>query len=284
MGRSINVDGTIVHYPLNVEATEVYNLIEQEVTSGGRWELDITSGAKEYNVRFESELVSSRPFWYALGSITPGSDSIPCTIYPWSDLNSAYIEAASEADTITIKNAMCDRLRVNWSAGEIVTYEIEFMGTACTHTMSPSYGTTDWAVPAITGGNVKVSLGTWSPLEEVQSGYLEINNNLERRYACGFGDDPRYLREQRLEITGGLTVGEADIYKFGAGGSLSIVFTGIGVTAKSIQIYINSIAFDELPDEFSGHDVYEIEFTWKAQSKTGKKFIEAIDWSTVKAF
>jgi len=273
---------TIVNYPTSFEGSEVQNLIEQEVVSGYRWDVNITTGAQEFTSRIESELVSGLPFYLALGSISPGINSVPCTIVPSDTLPDATIVGASEGDTLSIKGAKCDRLRLNWSAGEFVTYEAEFTGlSAGAEAISES---SDWSLIAPTGASVRVMIdGT--TLDEMQSGNLEIRNNLEARYACGKGKNPQKVREQRLEVSGAITVGQDDISKFGSGGhSLNIRINGTGTSSGYLEIRCGSIWFDELPTEFSGHDVYEVEFSWTAQPISGGDIIKIIDNTSAKTW
>jgi len=282
MGRKVSIGDTIVNYPTSFEGVEVQNLIEDEVVAGKRWDVNITEGAKEYTARYEAELVSGLPFYLALGSVTPDLSSIPCTIYPYSDLPEIDVKGISEGGSITIKNAKCNRLRVNWSAGEFVNYEAEFMGTySAAEAIS---GTTDWSVVSTTGGSVQVILDG-STLSEVQSGNIEINNNLETRYACGKGKQPVKLREQRLEISGAITVGESDVSEFTSGGhSLQLKILGVGTSSGSIVIECGSIWLEELPTEFSGHDVYEVEYSWIGQPISGGNIIKVIDNSGKKVY
>jgi hypothetical protein len=283
MGRKVSIGNTAVNYPTSFEGTEVQNLIEDEVVSGSRWDVNITTGAKEYNARIEAELVSGRIFYLALGYVTPGLDSVPCTIYPSEALPESNIIGNSEGGSISIKNAKCNRLRINWDAGEFVNYEAEFQGTISA-TNEAALGATDWSVLATTGGSVMVILDG-NTLDEVQSGNLEINNNLEARYACGKGKQPTKLREQRLEVSGAITVGQADTSLFTSGGhSLQVRILGVGTTGGYIQIICGSIWFEELPTEFSGHDVYEVEYSWVGQPITGGNIIKVIDNSGVQVY
>lgn len=281
MGRKVSMSGTIVNYPLSFEGSEVENLIVQEVVSGERWNVDITSGAKEYTARFEAELVTGRPFYFALGSVNPALATVACTIYPYAELPEVTVTGSSESDSIQIKNAKCDRFRLNWTAGEFMTYEMEFTGTLSSQTAAS--GATAWNVIAVTCASFEVRIDG-DTLTEVQSGNLEINNNLEPRYACGKGLQPRKIREQRLEITGALTVGEDDIGYFTTGGH-SIRFRHTDMHGgKTLEIQCGSIWFDELPDEFTGHDVYEVEFSWTAQPISGGNIIVIKDSTTIKVW
>jgi len=287
MGRKVSVEvsgcGTIVNYPLSFEGSEVQNLVINEVTAGNRWDVDIIEGSREYTARYEAELVSGLPFYAALGSMTPSCTCDPFTvnprtIKPYATLPDCTITAHSEADSMRVKNAKCDRLRLNWGGGEFITYESEWIGTIGASTYAVS-GTTTWNINGITCASLRVMIDS-DTLTEVQSGWLEINNNLEARYACGKGKKPRKIREQRLEVTGAITVGQDDISYFTTGGhSFELMVRGLG--GGSLEIRVGSIWFDELPDEFTGHDVYEIEFTWTAQPYIGGNIIEVVDTSTV---
>jgi len=271
--------GTIVNFPISFEASEVFNLIEQEVASGTRFDVDITEGAKEYTARIEAELVSGKPFYLALGSVNPAwLDANPSTITVLTDIPECTVSAESESDSLTIHGAKCDRLRINFSAGEFVTYEMEMLGTIA-ETIAVA-GDTDWSVEAMTGASVIVQLDG-NALTEVQSGYVEFNNNLESRYACGQGKQPTKIREQRLEVTGGITCGQADIQYFTQGGH-ELTITVMGLGRGSLSIYCNSIWFNELPDEFTGHDVYEVEFTWIAMPSTAAtRGIQIVDDTSI---
>lgn len=280
MGRKVSVSGTIVNYPISFEGSEVSNLIEQEVVSGERWDVDITEGAKEYTARYEAELVSARPFYFALGSVSPALSSIPCTIHPYQSLPEVNVTGSSESDSLRILNAKCDRFRLNWSAGEYITYETEWMGTLSS--ANEASGTCAWDITAVTGASLQVYVrGTL--LTEMQSGNLEINNNLEPRYACGKGLQPTKLREQRLEISGALTVGQEDIGKFITGSS-SLRFDLKDFGGAEMTIICGKVWFDELPDEFTGHDVYEVEFSWTAQPITAGDIITIRSHDTVKVW
>jgi len=276
--------GTIVNYPISFDGGEIANLMIQEVASGDRWDVDITEGAKEFAAQYEAEVASGLIFYLALGSISGGPDflsSIPYTILPHSTLPPCTVSSTSESDSMRVKGAELDRLRVSWSAGEYVTYEAEFIGTG-TIAMAAIAETCQWGVTSAVGASVEVLIGT-DTLTESQGGYFEINNNLQARYTCGKGNDPQTIREQRLEVSGALTVGQADIGYFTPGGkSLQVRIKDFNT--GSIMIYIGSVWFDELPDEFVGHDVYEIEFTWTAMPITGGNIIEIIDSTSIKVW
>lgn len=286
MGRKVGIDatiaghGTIVNYPTSFEGNEVQNLIEDEIVAGSRWDVNITGGAKEYSARVEAELVSGLPFYLVLGDMA-GSVGQETTITPAESIPATTISGASEAGTMVLDDCKCDRLRVSWAAGEFVAYEAEFV---CKDTLAVSDigGTCTWTHIAPTGASVSVAIGG-TTLTEMQSGNIEIINNLESRYACGLGKDPQSIREQRLEVSGAITVGQADVANFTVGGhSLNIHMKGIGLkSAGTLEIICGSIWFDELPDEFTGHAVYEIEFTWTAQPITGGNIIEVKDGTSV---
>jgi len=288
MGRLVGIDatipghGTIVNYSTSFEGNEVQNLIEDEITAGDRWDVNITGGAKEYTARIEAELCSGAIFYLVLGSMTPASiGSGNATVTPWETLPVSSISASSEAGTMSFGECKCDRLRISWAAGEFTSYEAEFV---CETTVSAAgvSGSCTWTHLAPTGGSVRVMI-TGTTLTEMQSGNLEIINNLEPRYACGLGKDPQTIREQRLEVSGAITVGQADIANFITGGrSLNILMTGIGKSeGGTLEIQCGSVWFDELPDEFTGHDVYEVEFTWTAQPITGGDIIKVLDKTSV---
>jgi len=278
---TLPLHGTIVNYLTGFEGNEVQNLIEDEVAAGNRWDVNITTGAKEYTGRIEAELVSGLPFYSVLGKVTGTVGQEICTITPQESIPLATISASSEAGTIRLNDCKCDRLRVNWAAGEFTSYEAEFV---CENTLEPEAigGACTWTYLSPTGASVAVAVGG-STLTELQSGNLEIVNNLEARYACGLGKNPQTIREQRLEVSGALTVGQADVDKFTTGkSSINIKIKGIGTEATgNMEIIIGSVWFDELPEEFSGHDVYEVEFTWKAQPIVGGDIIEVRDKSLV---
>lgn len=268
MVRRVSVDGTIVNYATSFEGSEVFNLIEQEVTAGNRWDVDITEGAKEYNARIEAELCSGLPFKYALGSRS-GSIEAAFTITPANVLPSVNVTGESDADSLQVQGAKVDRMRMDWSTGEYVTYEMEFTGKASAGTAAT--GNTDWSIEAATAANLEA---TWNgnTISEMQGGNLEIRNNLEARYAAGTGNDPNKIREQRLEASGAITVGKDGIGDLSSSGSLQINVKDIGVT-----IYVGSVALDEDPTEFTGHDIYEVEFSWTAQIPSSGSIVWLID-------
>jgi len=270
------IDST-VNFLLRFEATTTESKVEEPVIGGGRdlfgrvWTSEEVAGVMEH------QLVTGAFFQYVMGTVANSTETpythtfVPATVVPSFSLLRGIRDPE---EFIIYSGCKVDSAEITCEAGEDVTAVYNFVAKSST------FNTTEtWAAPG-----VNISLDpfayyhgeiTWggATLEDVQRVVININNNLEARYAVGGTKTPSYgaqeIREGAFEVSGRVLLGK------NVGTIASAMF--LRETAKTIvvtmtksdctmTVTMNNCVFGEYPDAISGADIYEIEVPFTARA------------------
>jgi len=265
-----DIEDEIVNEVLSFDATSTATMIEEPVIGGAKDLLARAAGPKEFSGRLEAELLSARPFYLALGAVTPSATQSPFTIKVGDTLQIFTLKTENEyGQKISFNTCRVESLRISCEVGEDVTYELSWRARG--KASEGPTGTPSIVEPLVYhGGEVKFK---GQVVSKVQSCEIEISNELTDILEIG-EQEPIAMVEGPLRVSGRFVV-NTDAYDIGEKGSL--VLKLIGPEVGTVTVILPDIEISEEGFALDPVDPTSFEYPFTAKAKKGKDIMRVID-------
>lgn len=271
-----------VNWAKGFDATTIEERIEEDIIAASRQARSRVFVQKETAGSFEMDPISPKMFYYALGSITTDATS-PYTLDIVGDLAlPGFTIERGLRGTSTIYagyyGCKVDRLELTIEQQADVVMNIDWAAKGNTFPTAYTWGT---VAPS------EFSKDPWSYHETCfkmnGTAYrfnrfrLEINNNLEARYAAECTAEtnklPFELREGLQAVSGEFVVDESvntfyDIVDARSEGTINVIIgtSAAAGTKGSIDITMVGVALEQYEDSLRGREPYEVTFPFTARA------------------
>jgi len=275
------------NYLREFEITVTETQSVEPVIGGERDDARVALLQEETEIRCAFDVMSFKPFHYALGRITsstvpPYFTITPDTILPWLTFSRELLPAET-LQTTRLTGCKVSTAEFTFERGEVVTAEFTLFAKKSTLETTAVSVTIDYTKDPIWQGDYTVYLNN-EALKEVGRLVISIDNNLARRISASktAGYTAYHILEGALTVEGRLMVGEQaltlmeKVLDRTGGNTLEIRVDKTHGGIFSGTISMPNVWFVEYPERIRGIEPYEVEITFRAFPTATEPAIKAV--------